>query len=131
MTSAACTIGVFIIPGRIEFAHALQDYVVDPVPTLLAGLDRAADFDDADIVVQHIGPTKRRDTSLDYRSNVIRTARISSDRFADATFRLDDPLGLERGIEIDIGCEDLCSLAGEEHRRCLAVAPARTTRDCS
>src|SRR5215831_9358110 len=42
MTPAACTIGVFIIPAESSSRqkHALQAYVVDPVPTLLAGLDR-------------------------------------------------------------------------------------------
>jgi hypothetical protein len=72
--------------------HALQVYVVDPVPTLLAGLDRAADFNDADIIVKHVNSTKCQDARIDYRSNVIRAGHISSDCLADATFRLDDPL---------------------------------------
>ncbi len=34
------------------------------------------------------------------------------------------------GIEVEIGGERLCTLAGEEHRRRLAVAPTRATRTC-
>jgi hypothetical protein len=101
--------------------HALQVYVVDPVPTLLAGLDRATDFDDADIVVEARRSGRVSDASIDDRGNVLRTGHISSDRFADAAFRLDNSIGFERGIEIDIGCENLCSLTGEEHRRRLTV----------
>jgi len=40
-----------LLPGQ---EHALQVDVVDPVPALLGGLDRTADFDDPDIVVQHV-----------------------------------------------------------------------------
>jgi hypothetical protein len=98
--------------------HALQVYVVDPVPTLLAGLDRAADFDDANIVVKYVDPAKCGNAVIDYDSDVIGTRYVPRDPLADATFRLDNSLGLKRCIEIDIGCEDLCSLAGEE----LAVA---------
>src|SRR5215471_8675227 len=111
--------------------YALQVYVLDAVPTPLAGLDRAADFDDADIVVMDVDPAECQDASIDYRGNIVRAVHISSDRLADAAFHLDDPLGFERLIEVDIGCEDLCSFTGEEHRRRLAVAPARTTRACS
>ena len=35
--------------------------VADPVPALLASLDRTADFDGPDIVVQHVDPAKCRD----------------------------------------------------------------------
>src|SRR5262249_11345780 len=82
---AACTIGVFIIPGGSSSRqkHALQVYVVDPVPTLLAGLDSAVDFDDADVVVKHVDPAKCQDASIDYRSNVVRAGHISSDCLAD------------------------------------------------
>ena len=55
--------------------HALHVYVVDPVPTLLAGLDRAADLDDADIVVKHVDPAECQYASIDHRRNVIRTRR--------------------------------------------------------
>src|SRR5215831_14246335 len=48
-----------------------------------------------------------------YRSNVICAGHISSDRLADAAFRLDDPLGLERRIAVDVRGEDLCPFAGE------------------
>jgi len=41
--------------------HALQIDVADPVPALLASLDRTADFDGPDIVVQHVDPAKCRD----------------------------------------------------------------------
>src|SRR5262249_13864409 len=88
--------------------HALQVYVVDPVPTLFASLDRAADFDDTGIVVQHVDPPECPDASIDYRSNVICAGHISSDRLADTSFRLDDSLAFERHIEIDIGGDDLC-----------------------
>src|SRR5206468_3951913 len=39
--------------------------------------------------------------------------------------------GLDGGIELEVSSEDLCSLAGEEHRRRLAVAPPRGARSCS
>ena len=38
--------------------------------------------------MQHIDPTKRRDTSINYRRNVIRAGHVSSDCLADAAFRL-------------------------------------------
>jgi len=34
--------------------HALQIYLVDPDPALFGGLNWTADFDDPDIVVQHV-----------------------------------------------------------------------------
>jgi hypothetical protein len=34
--------------------HALQIYFVDPDPALFGGLDRTTDFDDPDVVVQHV-----------------------------------------------------------------------------
>ncbi len=45
--------------------HALQIDVVDPVPALLGGLDRAADFNDPDVVVQHVDPAERRNAGTD------------------------------------------------------------------
>ena len=53
---------------------------------------------------------------------------VPRDCLTDAALAPNDPFGLDGGIEIDVGGKDLCSLAGEEHRRCLAVAPARATR---
>ena len=53
------------------------------------------------------------DASVDCRSNVSRAGHITSDCLPDAVIRHDDSLGLERGIEIDIGCEDPCSLTGK------------------
>ena len=103
--------------------HALHVYVVDPVPTLLAGLDRAADLDDAYIVVKYVDPAECQYASIDHRSNVIRTGHVSSNRLADAAFRLDYSLGLEGGSEIDVDRDDSCPFAGKEHRRRLAVAP--------
>jgi hypothetical protein len=83
------------------------------------------------LFVQNVDQAKCQDASIDYRSNVIRAGHISSDRLADAAFRFDDLLGLERRIDIDIGYEDLCSFTGEEHRRRLAVAPTWAARACS
>ena len=68
--------------------------------------------------MQHVDPAECQHASIDYRSNVIRVGRISSDRLADAAFRLGNPLGLERGIEIDIGGED----SGPSRAKSTAVA---------
>jgi hypothetical protein len=100
--------------------HALQVASLTPSPALLGGLDRAADFDDPDIVVQHVDPAERRDAGTDYASAVVGTRHIPSDCLADAALRFNHSLGLEgphRGYD---GCEDLCSLAREEHRSRLA-----------
>ena len=121
-------VGKHMLAGQ---EHALQVDVVDPIPTLLASLYWTADFDDADIVVQYVDPAKCRDTGAHYRSDMIGTGHVSGDRQADAALALDDPFGLDGGIEVEVGGEDLCSLAGEEHRRRLAVAPARAARSCS
>ena len=48
-------------------------------------------------------------------------ADVSGERHADAALVVDDPFGLDRGIDIDVGGEDLCSPAGEEHRRRLPL----------
>ena len=108
--------------------HALQVDVIDPVPALLGGLDRAADFDDPNVVVQDVDPAECRDAGIDHGSDVGGERDVSRDHLAGATLPLDDPLGLEGRIGVDVGCENLRTLAGEEHRCRLAVAPARATR---
>src|SRR5260370_28941426 len=87
--------------------HALQVHVVDPVPTLLAGLYRTADFNDADIVVQYVDPPKRRDASVDYRSDIIGTGHVPGDDLADAALTLDDPFVLDGGIEVEVAANNL------------------------
>src|SRR5207248_10322951 len=83
--------------------HAFQVHLVDPIPTLLAGLDRTADFNDADIVVQYVDPAKFGNAGVDYRNDIIGTGHVSGDRHADAALALDDPFGLDRGIEVEVG----------------------------
>jgi hypothetical protein len=80
--------------------------------------------------VQYLDPAKCRQAGIDYRSDVIGRAYVSGYRHADAALALDDPFGLDGGIELEVSSEDLCSLAGEEHRRRLAVAPPRAARSC-
>src|SRR6516162_256691 len=110
--------------------HALQVDIVDPVPTILGGLDRTAYFDDPDIVVQHVDPAECRHAGVDHGGNVMGKRHVSGDRFANAALALYDPLGLDGGVEVDVGGQYPCPLTGEEHRRCLAIAPARATRAC-
>src|SRR6266851_4352487 len=65
------------------------------------------------------------------RSDIIGTGHVPGDDLADAALALDDPFGLDGGIEVEVDGKHLCALAAEEHRRCLAVAPTRTARTCS
>jgi hypothetical protein len=71
-------------PQPNKFRLSLQVDVIDPVPALLGGLDRTADFDDPDIVVQHVDPTERRDAGVDHGSDVVGTRHVPGDRLADA-----------------------------------------------
>src|SRR6516164_6857798 len=111
--------------------HALQVDIVDPVPTILGGLDRTAYFDDPDIVVQHVDPAECRHAGVDHGGDVFGKRYVSCGRLADAALPLDDPLGLDGRIEVDVSGQYPCPLAGEEHRRRLAIAPARAARACS
>jgi hypothetical protein len=65
------------------------------------------------------------------RSDIIGTGHVPGDDLADAALALDDPFGLDGGIEVEVDGKHLCALAAEERRRCLAVAPTRTARTCS
>ena len=89
-TSMSSTQGAVLL-----LEHAFRIHVVDPVSALLAGLHRAAHFNGADIVVQHVDPASCREAGVDYRSDVIGTGRVPGDRLADATLGLNDLLGLE------------------------------------
>ena len=108
--------------------HALQVDVVDPVPALFGGLDGTADLDDTDIIVQHIDAAEGGDTTADHGRDIVGTRHVGGDGLTDAAFPTDDPLGLERRVAVDVHGENLCPFSGEEHRRRLAVAPARAAR---
>src|SRR6516164_3903607 len=93
--------------------------------------NRTADVDDPDIGVQHIDPAECGDAGVDHGGDVFGNRYVSGDRLANAARPLDDPLGLDGRIEVDVGGQYPRPLTGEEHRRRLAVAPAGATRACS
>jgi hypothetical protein len=88
--------------------HALQVNVVNTVPALFGGLDRAADFDNPDIVVQHVDAAECLETGVNDGSDIFGTRHVPRDRLADAALRFDDPLRFEGRFEIDISCGNLC-----------------------
>ena len=109
-TSESLSAVIFAIPGTAragrascsKFAKLLEQEagVVDPVPALLGGLDRTADFNDPDIVVQHVDTAECCDASINYGSDVSSERYVSGNRLADAAFTLDDPFGLVPAVHI-------------------------------
>jgi hypothetical protein len=133
-TDAMLTIAPLALPLHVRnrlFAcqeHALQVDVVDPVPALFGGLDGTADLDETDIIVQHIDPAECRYTGTDHGGDVGGTRHVGGESLTHAAFAVDDALGLERRVAVDVHGENLCPFPGEEHRGRLAVAPTRTAR---
>ena len=125
-------------PGPLAFHHrqhrlAGQEHggevdLHDPVPGLQAGVHRAADLGNADVVVQHVDAAPEIEAARDHGLDLIGFRDIDGLRFRGAALGLDQTQGLfcRGGIAVD--AEHLGALAREDHRRRLAVTPARPRR---
>jgi hypothetical protein len=98
------------------------------VPICLRHLDDAADFGDADIVVEHIDAAIRLETGGHHGLNIAGPGRIGGKRACRAAFARNDPGGLFRGGGIAIDAEHLRALARKGHGGCFAIAPAGPDR---
>ena len=95
-----------------------------PLPAFFAGLHRATQLDDADVVVEDVDAAKRLDGTVDHGEDLLGVGYVGLHGHALTTLRFDDVCRLLHCLCADVGGDDLRALAGEQHRRRLAVAPA-------
>src|SRR5712691_475100 len=98
------------------------------VPVGLGDLDDAAELGDADIVVDHVDAAVAVPAGSDHGGDLVGLGDVGAMRGRGAAFGLNDAGGLRGSRRIDIDTKHARALAGEGHRRRLAVAPARPDR---
>ena len=91
-------------------------------------VDDTADLRQSHIVVENVDRREGLHAGLDHGFDAFRIRDIALYRNRLAALATDELSGLLGGIKVDVGAAYACSLAGEQHRRGLAVAPARTDR---
>ncbi len=96
-----------------------------PIPGCLAQLDRAADLEDADVVVQQVETPKGLDTARDRGGHRRTIGDVGLKGLGLTALLTDDGGGLLGRLGRQVDAEDPRALAREERRRRLAVAPAR------
>ena len=114
-----------VLAGEV---HALQVDVDHFVPAVFRYLDRAADFNDADIVVQDVDAAEAGGGVFDEGGHLIRSRDIRLEHGDFATLIADDAGGLLSRLTIDVGRDHFCAFARIDHRGRLTVAPSRADR---
>ena len=93
--------------------HALEVDRVDPVPALFRGFDTATDFQDADIVVQHVDAAIGFDAAIHCSFYLVGVGYIGFHCRTVTAFRVDDLLRFFGRGQIDVDSEDFCPFTCE------------------
>ena len=107
---------------------ALQIDRENALPGILRNIDNAADFRDADIVVENINALEGFQRAHDCRSNIGGLGHIRPHRQRHTAFISDQRGSFLRRREVDIRADDPGAVTRECQRRGFAVAPARANR---
>ena len=98
------------------------------IPRLLGKLDHSTNLGDPDIVIEHVDAPEAVEAVRNRADHFRRFGSVRLDGSGLAALATNDVRGLLRGGLIQVDTEHARTLAREQRRRRLSVAPARSRR---